>query len=253
MGPASSLALAALSAFAAGTLNALAGGGTLITFPTLTALGVPALTANTTNTIALVPGYFGGTFAQRGDLSGQRRRFVLLTATGALGGLVGGLLLLWSGERRFRQLTPWLLLFASLLLAAQGWIRRRVLARRQSGAPRKPEAWVALPVFVAAIYGGYFGGAMGVVLLAVLAAMLDDPLPKLNALKQSISFAVNVTAALLFAVRAPVYWRIAGVMAVGAYLGGSIGGRMAARVRPEVLRGVAVLAGLIAAGIYFVK
>jgi uncharacterized membrane protein YfcA len=253
MGPASQIALAAAAAFAAGIVNALAGGGTLITFPTLTALGVPALTANTTNTIALVPGYFGGSFAQRGDLSGQRRRFQLLTATGALGGLAGGLLLLWSGERMFRQLTPWLLLFASLLLAAQGWIRRRVLERRRNGAPRKSEAWVALPVFFAAIYGGYFGGALGVVVLAVLAVMLDDPLPRLNAMKQSISFAVNGTAALLFAFKAPVDWPIAGAMAVGALLGGTAGGRLASKVKPEVLRAVAVVAGLTAAGFYFVK
>jgi uncharacterized membrane protein YfcA len=253
MGPASQIALAAAAAFAAGIVNALAGGGTLITFPTLTALGVPALTANTTNTIALVPGYFGGSFAQRGDLSGQRRRFQLLTATGALGGLAGGLLLLWSGERMFRRLTPWLLLFASLLLAAQGWIRRRVLERRRNGAPRKSEAWVALPVFFAAIYGGYFGGALGVVVLAVLAVMLDDPLPKLNAMKQSISFAVNGTAALLFAFKAPVDWPIAGAMAVGALLGGTAGGRLASKVKPEVLRAVAVVAGLTAAGFYFVK
>jgi uncharacterized membrane protein YfcA len=253
MGPASQIALAAAAAFAAGIVNALAGGGTLITFPTLTALGVPALTANTTNTIALVPGYFGGSFAQRGDLSGQRRRFQLLTATGALGGLAGGLLLLWSGERMFRQLTPWLLLFASLLLAAQGWIRRRVLERRRNGAPRKSEAWVAVPVFFAAIYGGYFGGALGVVVLAVLAVMLDDPLPKLNAMKQSISFAVNGTAALLFAFKAPVDWPIAGAMAVGALLGGTAGGRWASKVKPEVMRAVAVVAGLTAAGFYFVK
>jgi uncharacterized membrane protein YfcA len=253
MGTVPEIALAAAAAFAAGIVNALAGGGTLITFPTLTALGVPALTANTTNTIALVPGYFGGSIAQRGDLSGQRRRFVLLTATGALGGLAGGLLLLWSGERMFRQLTPWLLLFASLLLAAQGWIRRRVLERRRNGAPRKSEAWVAVPVFLAAIYGGYFGGALGVVVLAVLAVMLDDPLPKLNAMKQSISFAVNVTAALLFVVKAPVDWPIAGAMAVGAFLGGTAGGRMAARVKPELLRAIVVVAGLTAAGFYFVK
>jgi len=253
MGTVPEIALAAAAAFAAGIVNALAGGGTLITFPTLTALGVPALTANTTNTIALVPGYFGGSIAQRGDLSGQRRRFMLLTATGALGGLAGGLLLLWSGERLFRQLTPWLLLFASLLLAAQGWIRRRVLERRRNGAPRKSEAWVAVPVFLAAIYGGYFGGALGVVVLAVLAVMLDDPLPKLNAMKQSISFAVNVTAALLFVFKAPVDWPIAGAMAVAAFLGGTAGGRLASRVKPEVLRAVVVVAGLTAAAVYFVK
>jgi uncharacterized membrane protein YfcA len=214
MGPASEIALAAAAAFAAGIVNALAGGGTLITFPTLTALGVPALTANTTNTIALVPGYFGGSLAQRGDLSGQRRRFMLLTATGALGGLAGGLLLLWSGERMFRQLTPWLLLFASLLLAAQGWIRRRVRAAAQR---RAAQVRLGSPCRSSSrrSTAASFGGALGVVVLAVLAVMLTIRAPRLNAMKQSISFAVNGTAARCSR-SAPVDWPVAGAMAVGA-------------------------------------
>ena len=157
--------------------------------------------------------------------------------------------MLWRGERLFRQLTPWLLLFASLLLAAQGRIRRRVLERRRNGAPRKSEAWVAVPVFFAAIYGGYFGGALGVVVLAVLAVMLDDPLPRLNAMKQSISFAVNGTAALLFAFKAPVDGH-RGFVCVAL-----VGGR---RAGDRVARGRScceppVVAGLTAAGFYFVK
>lgn len=253
MGTVPEIALAAAAAFAAGVVNAMAGGGTLITFPTLTALGVSAITANTTNTVALCPGYFGGSFAQRGDLRGQRRRFVLLTATGALGGLTGGWLLLNTGEQSFRAIVPWLLLLASALLAFQERIRRWIEARRVDAAAPRSETWVALPIFVAAVYGGYFGGVLGVILLATLALAIDEPLPRLNALKQTISLAVNGTAALLFVAKAPIDWPIAGAMAVGALLGGTAGGRMASRVKPGRLRAVAVTVGLGAAAYYFVK
>jgi uncharacterized protein len=253
MGTSLELPLAAGAAFAAGVINALAGGGTLVTFPTLTALGLSAISANTTNTVALCPGYFGGVAAQRGDLQGQGRRVAWLTTSGALGGLAGGLLLLKTDERLFRQIVPWLLLFASLLLALQGRLRAR-LARRQAGETRKSsEAWVALPVFLAAIYGGYFGAGLGVVLLATLALTLDDTLARLNAVKQCVSLAANGVAAVLFAARAPIDWRIAVVMAVASLLGGTVGGRLASRIRPELLRGIAVAAGLVAAGWYFVQ
>src|SRR5262245_7400462 len=265
MGTSLELALAAGAAFAAGVINALAGGGTLVTFPTLTALGLSAISANTTNTVALCPGYFGGVVAQRGDLKGQGRRVAWLTTSGALGGFVGGLLLLKTDERHFRQIVPWLLLFASLLLALQGKLRAW-LARRQPGEEGQPgdgrppgdvtkrnEAWVALPVFLAAIYGGYFGAGLGVVLLATLALTLDDTLARLNAVKQCVSLAANGVAAILFVARAPIDWRIVLVMAVASLLGGAAGGRLASRIRPELLRGIVVTAGLGAAAWYFVE
>src|SRR5262245_56078092 len=200
MGSALELPLAAGAAFAAGVINALAGGGTLVTFPTLTALGLPAISANTTNTVALCPGYFGGVFAQRADLKGQGRRVAWLTTSGALGGLAGALLLLKTDEKLFRQIVPWLLLFASLLLALQGRLGAGVARRRpgEEGQPgqftKRNEAWVAVSVFLAAIYGGYFGAGLGVVLLATLALTLDDTLARLNAVKQFISLAANGVA-----------------------------------------------------------
>lgn len=245
--------LAAGAAFAAGLINALAGGGTLVTFPTLTAIGLPAITANTTNTVALCPGYFGGTLAQRRDLQGQGRRVAWLATSGALGGFVGGLLLLKTDEKHFRALVPWLLLFASLLLALQGRLRAWLVQRPAHEARRRGEAWVAIPVFLAAIYGGYFGAGLGVVLLATLALTLDDTLARLNAVKQTISLAANVVAALLFLARGPLDLHLVLVMAVASLLGGAAGGRLASRIRPEALRGVAVAAGLVAAGWYFVK
>lgn len=253
MGTGVELALAAGAAFAAGLINAMAGGGTLVTFPTLTALGLPAVTANTTNTVALCPGYFGGTFAQRRDLEGQGRRVAWLATSGALGGFVGGLLLLKTEEKLFSALVPWLLLFASLLLMFQGRLRAWLVQRQPGEAKSRGEAWVALPVFLAAIYGGYFGAGLGVVLLATLALALDDTLARLNAVKQCVSLAANLVAALLFIARGPLEWRMVVVMAAASLLGGAAGGRLASRIRPEALRAVAVAAGLVAAGWYFVR
>jgi hypothetical protein len=254
MGTGLELPLAAGAAFAAGLVNALAGGGTLVTFPTLTALGLSAISANTTNTVALCPGYFGGVAAQRADLKGQGGRVAWLTTSGALGGLAGGLLLLKTDETLFRQIVPWLLLFASLLLALQGRLRAWLARRKpEDQEKRRSEAWVALPVFLAAIYGGYFGAGLGVVLLATLALTLEDTLARLNAVKQCVSLAANGVAAVLFAARAPIDWGIVLVMAVASLLGGAVGGRLASRIRPELLRGIVVAAGLVAAGWYFVE
>ena len=150
--------LIALASVAAGMVNALAGGGTLITFPTLIAVGLPAIPANVTNTVALVPGYLGATFAQFKDLRGQERRAWMLLPAAAVGGLIGGLLLLNTGERLFSALVPYLILLASGLLAIQdplrAWLTRRA---SQSGHKGIPETWAVLLIALAAVYGGYFG------------------------------------------------------------------------------------------------
>ncbi len=253
---ASGLALAGLAAVAAGAVNALAGGGTLITFPMLTAVGVPALAANVTNTVALCPGYFGATLAQRSDLRGQRRRMLLLLPAGALGGIAGGILLLNTGERLFRALVPLLILLASGLLAVQepvrAWLVRRAGAARTDAGPGSGAAG-ALPVGLAAVYGGYFGAGLSVIVLAVLGLTLDDSLTRLNALKQSISLSVNVAAALLFLFSGQVVWPAAAVMAAGALAGGAMGGRLAGRVRPSTLRWIVVATGVTVAVVYLAR
>ena len=200
------LAVAA-AAFAAGVVNAIAGGGTLITFPVLTFVGVPAVAANVTNAIALCPGYFGGTVAQRADLAGQERRLRVLLPLGVLGGVVGGWLLLQSGERLFRSLVPFLILGASVLLAMQDPLRRVIQARtaRHAAAGHSVIA-AAVPIFLGAIYGGYFGAGLGVIMLAVLGLALDDSLTRLNALKQSLSLVINVAASVFFVATADVAW-----------------------------------------------
>ena len=248
------LVFVALAAVAAGAVNALAGGGTLISFPVLVAVGIPPVMANITNTVALCPGYLGATFAQMKDLRGQERRLQLLLWISVVGGIIGGVLLLNSGERLFRQLVPYLILLAAGLLAIQGPVRSWILRRSAaSGAAPASEAWAILPVGLAAIYGGYFGAGLSVIVLAVLGLVLDDSLTRLNALKQSISFSVNTAAAIFFLFSGQVVWLVAAVMAVGALLGGVLGGRLAGRIKPSVLRWIVVSIGIIVAVIYLVR
>lgn len=246
--------LVLLAAIAAGAVNALAGGGTLLTFPMLTAVGLPAVSANVTNTIALVPGYFGATMAQLKDLKGQEKRLWMCVPVAVIGGFFGGWLLLNTGEKIFRQIVPFLILFASLLLAVQEPVKRW-LARREKQRTGKPSSqlWVLLPVALAAIYGGYFGAGVSVIFLAVLALVFDDNLTRINALKQSLSFSSNIAATSLFLFSQNVNWPVAAVMAVGALMGGVLGGKLAGRIKPATLRMVVVVIGVIVSIIYLVR
>jgi uncharacterized membrane protein YfcA len=241
----------ALAALAAGAINALAGGGTLITFPVLNAVGVPAVAANITSTIALCPGYLGGTLAQLNDLRDQRRGLLLFLPAGLLGGLLGGILLLLSGERLFRSLIPYLILAASLLLAAgeplKAWLKRR-------GARTESTGWPSFfPIVLAATYGGYFGAGLSVIILAVLGLTQNENLTKLNALKQGIAFSTNLAAAIFFLFSGQVVWTAALVMMGFSLLGGTLGGRLAGRISPVYLRWLVVAIGLIVSLIYFLR
>ena len=216
-------------------INALAGGGTLISFPALIALGVPDVAANITNTVALCPGYLGGAIAQREDLRGQQRRLWILLPAGIIGGIAGSLLLLVASEQVFHVLVPFLILLAALLLAVQDQVRDWVRMRSHD-EPGKRGGGAVLPVGLAAVYGGYFGAGMSVIVLAVLGLFLDDTLPRLNALKQCISLSINVAAAIFFLFSGMVIWPLAVVMATGALAGGAVGGRIAGRINPVLLR-----------------
>ncbi len=240
------------AAVAAGAINALAGGGTLITFPTLLTLGVPPIAANITNTVALCPGFAGGILGQFKDLSGQRRRFWIFLGVSACGGIAGSILLLRTGERVFMELVPFLILIASCLLAIQGLVRVW-LARRffKAGAKLNREPLAVILVGLAAIYGGYFGVAMSVVVLSLLALLINDTLTRLNAIKQAVAFGANGAAAVLFIFSGRVIWPIALVMAVGALVGGTLGGRLAGRIKPDALRWTVVSIGIILTIIYF--
>jgi uncharacterized membrane protein YfcA len=245
---------AAFSAVAAGLINALAGGGTLITFPVLMAVGLSPLSANVTNTVALCPGYLGGTLAQSNDLKDQKKRLCVLLPAGVLGGLAGGILLLNTGEKLFSDLVPYLILLASTLLAIQNPVRAWLTHRQEQGKAKVvSEFWAFIPVFLAAIYGGYFGAGLSVIVLAVLGLVLNDNLTRLNALKQGIAFVTNVAAAIFFVFSGKVNWIVVLVMAIGALLGGALGGKLAGKVKPNTLRVLVVAIGFTVGFIYLVR
>lgn len=244
----------AAASVAAGLVNAVAGGGTLITFPVLTAVGVPAVPANITNTVALCPGFFSAIVAQRRALDGQERRIWVAVPVSVVGAVLGGVLLLATDDETFRGIIPFLLLLAAALLAAQDHLRAWLI-RWRGGHPHGhgSDMRMAVPLFLGAMYGGYFGAGFGVMMLAVFGLVLDDSLTRLNALKSLVALVVNLAAAIYFVFAGGVVWPVAGVMAVGALAGGAVGGRLVSRIRPETLRWVVVAIGTIAAIIYFVK
>ena len=244
--------LIGLAAFAAGFVNALAGGGTLITFPLMTFLGIPPITANVTNTVALCPGYFGATMAQRGLLIDQEKRFWLFIPSALIGGLIGGFLLLKTGERLFTGLIPYLILLASLLLAVGEPIRKWL--ENRSGAVQKSRfkiVFAGFSILVAAVYGGYFGAGLSVILLAVLALFVKDSITRLNALKQALALSTNVAAAIFFIFSGKVMWVLAAVMAAFALAGGALGGKVAGVINPVILRWIIVFIGIAVAVVYF--
>ena len=247
------LFIVGLAAVAGGAVNALAGGGTLITFPMLTAVGVPVVAANVTNTVALCPGYLGATFAQMQDLKGQQLRLWILLPAGIIGGICGGFLLLHTGDQLFRKLVPYLILSAVCLLAAQDTLRAWIIGRVGRGKGTTiHDAWVILPIVPAAVYGGYFGAGVSVIVLAMLGLVLEDSLTRLNALKQAVSFSINIAAAIFFLFSGRVVWTAAVVMALGALAGGALGGRLAGRIHPVLLRRIVVATGIAIALAYLV-
>ena len=241
------LTAAAAAAMVAGGINAVAGGGTLVSFPVLIGLGVPSVNANVTNTVALCPGYFGGAYAQRSSLEEQRVRSRRLLPVAGVGGLVGSVLLVVTSDAVFRNLVPFLILTACALLGFQDGIKKRVFANRTHATHDAPPV-LMVGVFLSAIYGGYFGAGLGIMLLAVLGLLLDDELPKLNALKTLLSFTITIVAACFFVFSGKVEWAYAAVMAPASLLGGHLGGSMVGKMNPKVLRAVVIAFGLAVAG-----
>lgn len=228
--------LLAGAGFLAGAINAVAGGGSLVSFPALLAVGYAPVAANVTNLVALLPGYAGGSLAYRRELRGQGERVRLLGATTAAGAGAGTALLLIGPEHLFRTLAPWLILVACAALAA------RPLVRAQ-GERRSQRSLLAL-VAAGALYGGYFGAGLGIMLLAILGAFLPDDLQRLNALKGLLSLVVAVVSAIVVAIFGPVAWGAALVMAASSLVGGHLGVGLARRLDERVLRWAVVVYGV---------
>lgn len=235
--------LAVLAAgLGAGLVNTVVGAGTLLTFPTLVALGYAPVVANVSNTVGLVAGSFSGVHGYRRELAGQRRRLVRLGAMSVLGGVGGGLLLLLLPEEAFRAVVPVLLALGSVLVALQPRIAARFARSRPAHHPGGVGLMVG--VFATGVYGGYFGAAQGVLLIALLGLALDEDLQRVNAAKNLLAALVNLTAALLFVFVAEVSWPVAGLVAVGAVVGAQLGATVGRRMPARFLRGVVVVVGL---------
>jgi uncharacterized membrane protein YfcA len=254
--PLSALALAAvfIASVLGGAVNAIAGGGTLLTFPALVGLGVPPLTANATSTVALWPGALSSMWGYRGELRGARAWVVRLTLPSVVGGAVGAWLLLRTPPDRFEVIVPFLVLGATLLFQAQATIMRRLARRR--GAPAAPAAepsgddphvapWLfVIGQFAIGVYGGYFGAGIGILMLAGLGMMGFTNIHRMNGLKNWGAVCMNVVAAAIFAFSGIVNWPVALAIAAGGLLGGYGGSRMAQRVGQQRVRRAIVLIGL---------
>ena len=237
-----------LAGIAAGTINTVVGSGTLITFPTLLAFGVPPVTANVSNTVGLVPGSLSGAIGYRRELRGQRGRLLRLGSASLLGGITGAVLLLALPAAAFDAIVPALIGLGCVLVVLQPTIGRRVAARAEArgGVPEHGAAWVWVLVFLTGIYGGYFGAAQGVLLMAVMGIGIQESLQRLNGTKNVLALLVNGVAALIFIVVADVDWAVAGLIALGAVIGGQVGASVGRRLPPLALRIFIVLVGIIA-------
>lgn len=242
------MAAVLLAGVAAGTINTVVGSGTLITFPTLLALGVPPVTANVSNTVGLVPGTLSGAIGYRRELVGQKHRLLRLASASLTGGVLGAVLLLVLPTSAFDAIVPVLIGIGVVLVVLGPAIGRRVAARHEArgGLPEHGAAWVWPAILAAGVYGGYFGAAQGVLLMAILGIGVADDLQRHNATKNVLALLVNGVAAMVFVAVADVDWAVAGLIALGSVVGGQVGAGVGRRLPPLALRVVIVAVGVTA-------
>lgn len=234
----------------AGLINTVVGSGTLITFPTLLALGVPPVTANISNTVGLAPGSLSGAWATRGELDGQRGRVLWLGSASLLGGIAGALLLLWLPPSAFDAIVPILIGLGCVLVVLQPFISKRLAIRRARIGLDADQVhgpillWLA--VGFTGVYGGYFGAAQGVLLIAILGIGIDESLLHINAIKNVLATIVNGIAAVVFVIVSEVNWPAAIAIAVGSVLGAQIGGKVGRKIPATVYRVIIVAVGVAA-------
>jgi len=241
------LLIAAGVALLAGAINSIAGGGSLILFPTLVGLGLGTVAANVTNSIAQWPGYIGGVLGFRAEYAGQRGRLIRFGVTAVLGGTVGSVLLLTTPSEAFDTVVPVLVFLASILLAFQPLITKRLRSQGDGGRTGDP-AWLYVALFLATVYGGYFGGALGVILVGVLGLGLGR-LKLANAMKSAISMVTATVTVVVFGIWGPVAWEYVAVCAPASLVGGFLGAKVATRIPSTPLRVLIVVFG-VAVSIY---
>lgn len=246
MSPLAGLTIVAVG-LVAGTVNTIVGSGSLLTFPTLLALGYAPVVANVSNTVGLVTGAVSGAVGYRRELEGQGPRLRALGTASLAGGLTGGVLLLALPATVFRDIVPVLILAACVLVALQPRLARRIAAGDRAGRRAHGGPVLYLAVFATGVYGGYFGAAQGVMLIALLGIFLDDSLQRLNAAKNVLAALVNGIAAVLFILFAHVDWAVVGLLACGAIAGGQLGASLGRRIPPGWLRVAIVVVGVVVA------
>jgi len=248
-------AVIAIAAFVAGAINSIAGGGTLLSFPALMYIGVPPVMANATNTVAIWPGSFAGVLGFREDIKKLQRWLLWLMIPSLLGGLTGALILLHTPEKTFARIVPLLILGATLLLAAQEMITRK-LNRFLSSHEDPSRGWIIFAFtfqFLVSIYGGYFGAGMGILMLAALGLIGMHDMHQMNGLKNLLAICINGVAAVYFALQGAVVWSHVLIMAVASILGGFAGARLAHRLGRKFVRGAVVVIGLVMTVVLFFK
>jgi uncharacterized protein len=241
--------LEALGIFAAGigagTINTIVGSGTLITFPTLIGFGYAPVVANTSNTLGLVPGGVSGAWGYRRELQGQGGRTLRFAGASVAGAATGAVLLLVLPASAFKAIVPVFIAIALVLVIVQPWLSRRLASRRHHGRPHG--GWGLLAgVYACGVYGGYFGAAQGIILLAIFGVALDDDLQRLNGVKNVLTGLVNLVAAIVFLIIADLAWAAVGLIAVGSVIGGQVGATVGRRLPAVALRAVIVVVGIAA-------
>jgi uncharacterized membrane protein YfcA len=244
------LLLVALAGGAAGFINVIVGSGTLITFPILLALGVPPVLANVSNSIGLAPGSLSGALASRPELVGQRPRIIRYGVATLIGAVIGALLLLRLPASAFRAIVPVLIGIGCLLVIIGPALQRRVAARRERLGTIEENThgplWLWFAIIVTGAYGGYFGAAQGVLVIAVLGVALAESLPRINGLKNVLVMIANGIAGVVFVIISEVDWWIVGALAVGSVVGAQVGARVGRRLPPLLYRVVIVCVGVVA-------
>jgi uncharacterized protein len=246
-------ALLAAAAFVAGVMNSVAGGGTLLTFPALMGIGVPATIANATSTIALLPGSLAGSWGYRKELLAVRKFALLLLPVSLVGGIIGAFLLVWYPDE-FKSLVPWLILAAAVLFLIQPFVSR--FLKKQD--PKEPVGssvtfGVMAFQFFVAVYGGYFGAGIGILMLTALGFMHVGDIHHMNAVKTFLASAINLVSVVIFVAENIVWWHYAAAMVVAAILGGYIGARVARKLPARYVRWTVIAVGFGLAGYYFLK
>ncbi|HEY5979238.1 MAG TPA: sulfite exporter TauE/SafE family protein [Microlunatus sp.] len=244
------LLLVALAGSGAGLINAVVGTGTLITFPTLLALGVPPVLANVSNSIGLAPGSLSAALASKPDLVGQRARIIRYGIASLLGSIVGAVLLLWLPPSAFKAIVPVLIGVGCVLVIIGPWLTRRIAARRERIGVTEVSAvgppWLFVAIIFTGMYGGYFGAAQGVLVMAIMGVAFAETMPRINGLKNVLVMIANAVAGIVFVIISEVDWWIVLALAVGSVLGAQVGARIGRKLPPVVYRVVIVTVGVVA-------